>query len=610
MTAEIPATEPPKVSEVRSALAEILAALEVGRIIVIDDEYAAPDLAPPDIIGFVQSMPDRFVDLVPGLGELEEEETDLIARAVRYALEADGAGALEARVRALGSQAEVDAPPGDKDAALDTVEATENKTREVLAVLCEELEQRFEAISATEWEERRDELLADGEGRALILVDRDFSEEGKHDNYGLELIRDLVTMSDEARPYCALFSHTVLPASELQQWRELAAEQGLARDRFVVISKARLGEDEPDFVGFIHLLRMAALSGPLEQLRTGAATLLAQAIDETKAEMAEWNVFDLDQVVLRSSHHEGVWEGDTLLRVMARFTLSKARREFLADGVARSHLAIARKASSVTVPGREQVPWLGIGAGALAYQRTELYEPGDFVNPHCLPIEAGDVFTDSNGKDFVLLAQPCDLMVRHDSGRAYDNKQALMVPLCEVRSGPVSSSTTGYTLEHWAEDGTPAHVRFVGVHLVRLAMLDLCAFQEDGQSRFVPGEAPNIRLAPAWKAHHSRVHKALGAEWETACENIKVLGNAKIDKNVRRRLVKSAMPLCSNTGRFRASQQEKGFLVNLQRTCRIRPALAADVLRAYTRYQSRTAFDHPVVTKELAARIAAGESDE
>ena len=592
----------PPLSEVRNALSEVLAALQVSKVVVIDDEYSQQALQTEDIVGFVQANPENFLDLIPGLDKIEPNEPEIIASAVARMLEGEGAKGLQERVLALGMRVEGMETESGLDAAPDAVLVTEHRTREVLEILCSELQQPFVAISATEWEVRKQDLLSTDEGRALVLVDRNFKEEGKNANYGLELIRELVAMSEETRPYCALFSHTVLPAAELHQWYEIADAHHLARDRFVVISKARLGENEPDYVGFIHLLRMAALSGPLEQLRNGAAALLASAVIETRTEMETWTVFDLDQVVLRSSHHEGVWEGDTLLRVMARFTLSKARNRFLADESARSHLAIARRASAVVIPGKERYPWSDIGRVALDYQRTELYESGDFVNPHCLAIDAGDVFTDSNGKDFVLLAQPCDLMVRNDSGRAYDKNHVLMVPLCEVRSN-AEASPKGYTLNHWATNGTPGHVRFIDVHLVRLVMLDLCAFQEDGQSRFIPGQEPNESLSPAWRAHYTRVQEALKREWDLVCENIKALNEATLEKTVRDRLVRSAMPLCSNTGRFRATQMEKGFCVNLKRTARICPSLAADILRAFARYQSRVAFEHPVVTEELTSRL-------
>ena len=52
------------------------------------------------------------------------------------------------------------------------------------------------------------------------------------------------------------------------------------------------------------------------------------------------------------------------------------------------------------------------------YQR-EVYEDAEYLSRLHTPIELGDLFRKENGsKRFVLVAQPCDLMVRNDgSGR-------------------------------------------------------------------------------------------------------------------------------------------------------------------------------------------------
>ena len=55
----------------------------------------------------------------------------------------------------------------------------------------------------------------------------------------------------------------------------------------------------------------------------------------------------------------------------------------------------------------------------MALQRLERYELAEYLNSHYIPIELGDIFQKmgDSAKRYVLLAQPCDLMVRTDGKR-------------------------------------------------------------------------------------------------------------------------------------------------------------------------------------------------
>jgi len=55
---------------------------------------------------------------------------------------------------------------------------------------------------------------------------------------------------------------------------------------------------------------------------------------------------------------------------------------------------------------------------------TEVYEPANLVNEFNHPLRNGDVFEATFGsaaEQFILIAQPCDLMVRKNSQRSRED---------------------------------------------------------------------------------------------------------------------------------------------------------------------------------------------
>jgi hypothetical protein len=104
------------------------------------------------------------------------------------------------------------------------------------------------------------------------------------------------------------------------------------------------------------------------------------------------------------------------------------------------------------------------------------------LNGNHLPIELGDIFEKTSGgstKKFILLAQPCDLMIRSD-GKRYPEIEH--VPLVEVVS---ASEQPKYSEEmvYFGENATEKwFVKFKQFHQVRINLMDLCSFNSDGIS--------------------------------------------------------------------------------------------------------------------------------
>ena len=202
-----------------------------------------------------------------------------------------------------------DQPQGDVGGGIDVGAA--RSLEDLLASMsdCE-----YMTLSLQQWRSRMDQILADERAATtMVLFDRDFHrEENGSEHEGIELVRQAQTT---AIGFCGLISHTVLLQAEYQAWKQLSEEHGLERDKFIVISKERLTNDQRDFYGFLGMLRLVALNERYGTIRTSLWKIFKESIDKTRESMDQLSVLDFDRMIFESSRVEGVWEPETLFRV-------------------------------------------------------------------------------------------------------------------------------------------------------------------------------------------------------------------------------------------------------------------------------------------------------
>lgn len=575
-------------------LGKLLRIANIQKLVVIDDWYVENKIDIETITAHVLAAPEKYLSLIPDLATFDKHETDFISNRVRKAL-VDTKIADQAR--------QICATDTEENAGLDF--GTMSVLDRLIQAIPEEASVNVFRLSNSEWQTSAENILNPTTGETLLLVDRDFAREGKSENHGLTLISGLVESNPES-VHCALLSHTIAPGDELDRWNALADEHSIPQHKFVVISKTRLADEQSDLDGFLNLMRLSILCGPLKDLRDKVRDHFASALDTTRSDLEAWSVFDFDEAIFGSSRKEGIWEGETLLRVMTTFMTRAAKEGVLGDSEVRNTINLARQASSVAISDGLH-PWKRVGQMALEYQKSELYLNDSDINTHNLPIEAGDIFDRGDDSEaYILLAQPCDLMVRGSSGRSYDtNKFTKMVPLCVVKNGPTPDPSHSYELKFWQSDGSSAYVHFAQTHLVRIVMLDLCVLRDDGRAIFDNQSTLPNTLNESWEQYAKKFLKQLNAESSHASQLIEHIQGKQsaIPKQLKALAVAKILPCCSNTNRFKSEATTQGFSVNLRRVKRVNSFLTSDILRRFAHYQSRTAFEQSVITEDLQRRM-------
>src|SRR5207302_194592 len=154
--------------------------------------------------------------------------------------------------------------------------------------------------------------------------------------------------------------------------------------------------------------KLALLNGKVDDLKKTAREILRAAQENAHKRLDDIDIYDFDQIVFRSSRREGVWEPDTLFRVFGLFHHDETRKLAKEDANLFT-LADAIRVLSLIPTKSSTAP----NYNTMALQRLELYESGDYLNTHFIPIDVGDIFekTGESKKRYILLAQSCDLMV-------------------------------------------------------------------------------------------------------------------------------------------------------------------------------------------------------
>lgn len=581
----------------RAHAEQLLSTVGITRIIVVDDQYADQGRGVEDLIG-------KLIDADPGaaanLPHLEgislDSDPDVWGDQLRAKWqELNKSQRLEVFEQAGKLQANI-APSTDDNITQTKQQGTmpvdDSRAAAMLGEILNGLENcKFENLSLFEWRDREKEILDSNDANStLYLFDLDFRGEGASENEGIELVR--VVQSRDVG-YCGLITHTVSMGGEYEAWVTLADEHGLNKDKLVVIAKQRLTGESPDPYSFLRMLRLTALSGRCAVIKTSAWEIFEKSVTEVKAAMERLSILDFDQIVLTSSRREGVWEPDTLFRIFSILMRREARvRLYGNDADIRTKVAEARAISVVPWAPESKLGEEPPSGEALKIQRFELYETAEFLNSHCLPLDLGDVFEGgASRKKFILLAQPCDLMVRPEGRRSYDDKNGRSAVLLELflDTPQMEVKPSWIELPFYDEGtGSSAYVDLAKAHYVRLAVLDACALNTEGEAEIdVDAECPSVATEP-WKKRYD----ALRRIYRTALTRYEDL------KDMRDELRQLSLPAACTSASFKAEVEGNIIRYELRRVARLNQPRSGALLTEFAHFQSRAAFEHDFDDRE------------
>jgi len=565
-------TESP-LADAREAVSNLFDMIGITRVVVVDDKYSASS-GVEDILGvFISLINDGKASIVQQIEclsdmDVEEDDQDVLRKFITSRLESSDEPTRKSVAVQLADFAD-----GKDD--------HENATRTGL----EELLEAYEVLqlSLADWLEQRESLLTvESAAKTLFLFDQDMSAGDGRENQGMEIIRDILQNKDAPAIYCGLFSHTVPANHEYNTWNELSQQHELGNEkhRFVVLAKAHLLDDP---WAFACRLKRVAITARCDDLKSMVTEVLDGAHAAAKQKLSELSIYDFEQIVFQSSFEEGVWEADTVIRLFGLFQRHSAR------DLSKKHASISDVARDVRrVVRYPYKPDDAPKSTSCEIRRIELYENGDFLNGHHFPIELGELFQKTKGKRrFVVIAQPCELMVRSDGRR----QSIGHVFLAEIFHDKPNESGAFFELPYLDEtDYSSGWVRLHTSSPVDVQILDLAVFQDDGVCRANVEQAVPGRLIPAWENRFTLLqddYKGIISQFEKMFppENGKPGQAGRVAQCA---LSKSVEGIVSGIIRGR----RKEVVYDLKRIGRVKEPMASSMLRSYSAYMSRDAFEH------------------
>ena len=571
---------------VRAHAQSLLTSIGVSRIIVVDDQYRERDVE--DLIGLCATLTPAQAAALPHLGNIDfRADQDIwidLLRSRWTTLTSEERGSVLANANA--SQTEYSTRPEGHDGAGPRENRVDTRTATSLKELLVPLDEcDCITLSLGEWREQRAGFLEDDQAtHTVFLFDKDFSNEGAAEDEGISL---LLEMQGATHGCCALLTHTVTAAGEDNARRELAAQYGLRPDAFVVIAKDRLTDESLDLYQFLRMLRFVGLSRRYANVKLATWKVFRESLQQAEIAVEGLSVADFDAIVFSSSRREGVWEPDTLFRLFGIFTRREARQRLRNAQSLVAEVSEARRISAVSEKLAKALGAREPTTEARRIQRFDSYESREELNQYHLPIDVGDIFEAvGNRRQYILLTQPCDLMVRTSGKRHYDWKCGRTGALVEL----VVSETK--KKERWSElswyDGVArgrTFVDFARVHQALLAVLDLCVFQPDGVAKIdVDVACPDWLIEP-WRARYNRLARLFGDA---------LRGYAELEeKELRTDLKLLALPRLSATVAQKANAEDRTVDYGLRRVSRLRQPRSGALLSAFAQYHARAAFEHP-----------------
>ena len=466
----------------------------------------------------------------------------------------------------------------------------------------------IEKVKPSEWKDKRSKLLDIGssDGKVLCIFDQELKfsfEHGLRDGTtGIELMQELIA-EEYSHVICGILSYLIQKEGEFEWWLEFSAKHNLKPHQFIPISKSRLRKP----VKFAEGLLMMTMNQLYHEIKVGLLEQLKNVAEKAGNNLDNLNVISFDQIVMKSSQREGVPEIETLARLLRikendqwLQDLSSQRQEKIDDMLAEAR-EIRKIADELPLPTEVTKNEI------YALRHQELYLEGSILNHAMLPTQNGDIY-ELDGKQYILLAQPCDLMVRASGYREERENQEeertpkhMVCTLLEIESEKVSRSNarrtggSGFLQYSFTESDSGRLVKYDKSLRISAEILDLAVFNKNGLTELsIEPDKYDLKLLhlPWQKRFHNIQNKFIAYAKEIGGIVEKQIAINKL--NVSETVWEGVMSKLTIPDSINRSKILNGEVFNfgIERIMRYREPVASVMLRSYMAYLGRDAEEH------------------
>ena len=364
--------------------------------------------------------------------------------------------------------------------------------------------------------------------------------------------------------------------NEFEYWIDMCDKYGFTPGQVGIVAKEHLTDNQ---IGFARMLKISLTASEVEEVRSGVLNAARQGLEAGLERFGELDLPTLTSIVFESSHVEGAWEVETILRVVRAFVDESLDNHVYGDrGIADAVKTIGAAASVGTGLDERLIK------AAFEIQHAERYVTGDYLAGRRLAPANGDLFEviDPSGTTslWVLVAQACDLAIRSDGKRNGSPTHLTLLPVEQKTKEPKGAHVE--LLHYLPPDSTRAFVRLTMPAYVPTPILDLAAFSATGEAVWTRGAEVEAMRVVGWEKRAAKVSEQFEGVFDD---------QDHLDDDSPRRISELRLPAVQDPEIF-VSVDGDTIRYPIRRVGRLRERQAEAVLQAFGLALSRTAEVH------------------
>ena len=450
------------------------------------------------------------------------------------------------------------------------------------------------------------------DGKVLVLFDLDLKEaKGEFIKVtGVELLIKLKAVDGNDQCICSIFTHLVKSTDdEIIKRKQIIDEHSdkLNKSNLFVLAKKR----KNDSLLFGDGIKKVILNPHYENIKDQSISLLKEAFVQSCDDFEAIDTYEFDHIILHSSNIEGVWAGETLLRVFNVIFDRNIKRDFIASKYPDQVNPFFEKAIKLA---RHSFPLEKSDIPSLNRDRIrnlELYVEGDILNPLFEPISNGDIFEVKSGDSncyYILAAQECDVILRSNGKRNRKNDFFTLLKIdfkskaqIQVEIEKFTSSfgfknyyfSNKFALPNYYNDdhNNIGIVDFRNELMIYASILDLVSFNSDGYAKFnSTKDYPLNSFSQAVKNRFNSISKICEDKVEYLMQVQERLAEQGVTDipSIIVKLVETVSPTNKSLGNP-TPYENNGFDFGIRRVKRLKNNMSSKLLERYGYYLSRAA---------------------
>lgn len=343
------------------------------------------------------------------------------------------------------------------------------------------------------------------ESKILVLFDLDLSGAGGEflHTTGVELLIRLKDVDKNQRCICSIFTHLAKDTTdEIDRRRKIIDENSnkLNSENLFVLSKSR----KNDSLKFGDGIKKVVLNPYYENIKKLSLDIFESAFRESSNEFLSIDTYEFDHMISHASNVEGVWAGETLLRIFNVIFDKNIKTGFKDKNYGETVNPFFERAIKLAKHNfpieKEDIPEFNRNR----IRNLELYVDGSILNSLYEPINNGDIFEIKHSEaihTYILVAQECDVILRSNGKRNRKNDFFTLLRIDFKNSEQISSEIEDFTkkyglknhyfsnkflLNNYSNDNSEliGVVDFRNELVVYASILDLVSFNNDGTTCF------------------------------------------------------------------------------------------------------------------------------